>query len=101
MLYTDYEVISEQQWAYLDEVPLVRDELRLYVEDKLQPGDFVLAMLEGDLEKAMFRADSHNLKHLKLIYRWVRNNVHPAMSGCVDKVDEWLTSGEEEDNDGS
>lgn len=101
MLYTDYEVISEQEWAYLDEVPLVRDELRLYVEDKLQPGDFVLAMLELDLEKAMLRANSHELKHLKLIYPWVKSYVHPAMSGSVDKVDEWLESGEKEDNDGS
>jgi hypothetical protein len=53
-------------------------------------------MLELDLEKAMFRANSHELKHLKLIYPWVKSYVHPAMSGSVDKVDEWLTSGEEE-----
>ena len=52
----------------------LRGSIERYVENRIQPGGFMTAVLKNDLYNATCRADPESLKALPLIVRWFANN---------------------------
>jgi len=57
-----------------------------YVEHKMLPGGFLMAVLSNDLFGAVGRADSENLAALPDIVKYVYNHMPADSWGSVDKV---------------
>jgi len=64
--------------------------LRRYVAERLQPGDFLTAVLSNDLAEAVARADSENAAALADIVRVLWNGLPAAAWGSRRKVNAWL-----------
>jgi hypothetical protein len=63
-----------------------RESLQRYVEHKILPGGFLMAVLTNDLFSAVGRADSENIKYLKDICMFVYNRMPANSWGNEDKV---------------
>jgi hypothetical protein len=61
-----------------------------YVEHKILPGGFLLAVLSNDLFGAVGRADSQNLAALPDIVKYVYNEMPSASWGSQDMVYKWV-----------
>lgn len=59
---------------YADIPSNIQGSITRYVENKLQPGSFLTAVLNNDLKNAVLKADVNSLKSLKLIVLWFSNN---------------------------
>jgi hypothetical protein len=59
----------------------VRRALHNLVQHGHQPGGFLKALFEGDLELARARADAHNLAHFEQIQRHVQ--VYILVLDCI------------------
>jgi hypothetical protein len=71
--------------------PLIRNSLKLYVEQKIETGSFLRAVLENDLKEACGRADFNNQHNLFHIVSYLYNNVPPECWGSKEKVKNWLS----------
>jgi len=63
--------------------------LRRYVDDKLQPGGFLTAVLENDLFGAFARADHLNQVTMFQIVKHIFNNEPSGCHGYKGVVEEW------------
>lgn len=74
----------------------MRESVRLYIEQGIQPGDFLYSVLCNDLSGAFFRADSWNREAM---YNWARflwDEIPGACWGSADKVRAWIQQGGEQ-----
>ena len=73
--------------------PAIYDAVKRYVEEGREPGGFVLACLQNDLQMAVTRADPCNRERLQEIV-WMLNSAIPSVSfGSPQKVRAWLDGG--------
>ena len=63
--------------------------MQRYVEDGIQAGHFLTAVLSNDLLGAVSRADSTNIKLIPEIVRWIYNEAPSSCWGNVEKVQAW------------
>ena len=63
---------------------------KMYVENKIPPGSFVMALLENDLLDAVSRADDTNIGLIVQHVNWLYNNMPTTMWGSREKVDAHL-----------
>lgn len=70
--------------------------MRLYVEQGILPGDFLLGVLENNLVRAVSHADSHNAPRLREIVEWVYWELPSPAWGSPDKVGSWIKQKREE-----
>jgi len=68
----------------------VIESLQRYVNDRIPPGGFLLAVLSNDLRGACERADQENQRALFEIVKYVYNYVPGVAWGSPERVDEWL-----------
>ena len=68
----------------------VRGGLERYIEDKIEPGGFLVKVLENDLFGAMGAADFHNRMILFDIVSWIYNNAPATCWGSKDQIIAWL-----------
>lgn len=61
-----------------------------YSKDKIEPGGFLRAVLEGDLYNACGRADIENQQRLYHIIRYICSTVPIESYGSPEKVKKWL-----------
>jgi hypothetical protein len=54
------------------------------------PGDFLMAVLEGNLAEAVIRADRTNLELLPVYVMWLHKMAPSASWGTKEKVQAWL-----------
>jgi hypothetical protein len=66
------------------------DSLRRYIEDRIQPGGFLLAVLTNNLVASFMRADEGNCIALKDIVAWVYHQAPSTCWGSREAVHEWL-----------
>lgn len=64
---------------------------RRYIEDKIPPGGFVLAVLCNDLKEACARADDINRRLLWEIVAWLYNEAPSDCWGSPERVEAWLS----------
>ena len=61
---------------HYDGLPVgLRDGMRRYIEDGVEPGGFLTAVLANNLRDAVFYADDENLPRLADIVRWCYNEI--------------------------
>jgi hypothetical protein len=76
----EYEAIPERMRAALER----------YVYNRIPPGDFLQAVLQNDLQRAVTRADSDNLKLLPLYVRWLYNVAPAPCWGSPARYEQWV-----------
>lgn len=72
----------------------MRDGAQRYVEDHIEPGGFMTAVLENNLTEAYNRADSTNLACMKDWVMWLYWDCPRNAWGSPAKVKAWLKGGE-------
>tara|TARA_R110000744_G_scaffold114766_1_gene214698 strand:+ start:109 stop:369 length:261 start_codon:yes stop_codon:yes gene_type:complete len=75
---------------YLDAPVHILDSINRYVEDGLEPGGFVKAVLSNDLVDALNKADTASLSGLKDILKYCIWKIPPECWGSRAKVDAWI-----------
>lgn len=74
-----------------DDVPQhTQDALARYVEDRLEPGGFLQAVLTNDLFRAVSRADIVNQQRLPAIVRFIYNRCPMGCHGSQEAYEAWL-----------
>jgi len=64
-----------------------------YIDQRIEPGGFLRAVLENNLKEAMGRADSINREALFDIVAYLYNCVPTTCWGSPEKVKDWLEEG--------
>ena len=67
----------------------LQDNIKRYIEDGLQGGHFLTAVLSNDLTGAVNRADSGNRKALVDIVTWLYNEAPQGCWGSKENVENW------------
>lgn len=68
----------------------VRGGLKRYIEDCVEPGSFLVAVLSNDLFGAFGKADIKNRYDMFEIVSWIYNNAPNNCHGSRDIVRAWL-----------
>ena len=78
----------------LDMIPShIRGAVERYVEEGIEPGGFLSAVIKNDLVNAIGRADSINKEHLEDIVRWFYNYAPADCWGSEENMREWIKRG--------
>ncbi len=64
--------------------------LERYIKDRIQPGDFLTAVICNDLSQAVGRADNENLHNIPAYLAFFHNEVPLACWGSHQKMVDWL-----------
>jgi hypothetical protein len=67
--------------------------LQLYVEQGIEPGGFMRALLCNDLRGAVARADAANIARIPHWVVWMENNLPGAAWGSVQNYENWIARG--------
>lgn len=76
-----------------DEYGLEAGSLQRYVDQGIEPGGFLRAVLENDFMEAAGRADDFNQRHLHDWARVIYNDVPSGCHGSREAVAEWIKAG--------
>jgi hypothetical protein len=63
--------------------------LRRWIENGIEPGGFLMAVLENDLKEAVSRADATNVQALPNYIRYLYNYAPRGCWGSPEKVAAW------------
>ena len=66
---------------------------RLYIEDGIMPGDFLMSVLANDLKGAFGRADTINREAMFTWASWLYNECPMQANGSIEKVTDWVRKG--------
>lgn len=69
--------------------------LTRYVEQGIEPGSFLYAVLCNDLKDACGRADENNLANLPAYAAWIYNEAPAQCHGSPERVQAWIESFEQ------
>lgn len=64
--------------------------LRRYVEKGIEPGSFLMAVLENNLIESIQKADATNLANIKEIVEYCYNEIPSDCWGSKEIVKEWI-----------
>lgn len=68
----------------------MRDGMKLYIEHRIPPGSFLMAVLENDMMGALSRADHINQNRLHDYAVWLSNCAPSECYGSPEIVKAWL-----------
>ncbi len=68
----------------------IRGAMQRYIENRIEPGGFLTAVLSNDLMGAMARADNINRIELYSICNFIYNEAPSTCHGSPEKVRAWL-----------
>ena len=69
----------------------MQDAIIRYYENGIPPGDFLGAVIDNDLKKAIERADDVNVNCLKAYVMWFYNQAPSGSWGHAGAVKDWLS----------
>lgn len=72
--------------------------LKRYIENRIPPGSFLLAVLSNDLREACGRADDNNRRLIFETVAWLYNEFPCNAWGSKEAVHDWLSGGEKNDS---
>jgi hypothetical protein len=93
----DLERMMIQEQLDRSEHELTEDDLaplHRYVQNRIEPGDFLMAVLCNDLKEACGRADSRNRRRIFEYVSWLWNEAPSTCWGSPAKVAAWLSRGD-------
>lgn len=61
-----------------------------YVKKRVEPGQFLTAVLENNLFESVSRADPESLIHIADLCKYINNKIPSECWGSKDKVSSWL-----------
>ena len=61
-----------------------------YIEHRIEPGDFLAAVIRNDLKDACGRADDENLQNLPAFVAYFYNEAPSPCWGSPENMAEWL-----------
>jgi len=61
-----------------------------YVVHRIEPGQFLVALMSNDLKEAFARADEENLEAMHRWVKWFYNAAPGNCWGSPQRVNEWL-----------
>ena len=64
--------------------------IKRYVENRIEPGGFLTALLSNDLMRTFARADETNGSLIREWVQWMWSDMPPNMVGSQEKVEAWL-----------
>jgi len=64
--------------------------LRLYIDKRVKPGDFLTAVLENNLMRACSHADDDNIDLIPVYAAYLYNEIPGNCHGSAEAVAEWL-----------
>jgi len=70
--------------------PTTMGGLKRYIENRIEGGGFLTAVLSNNLKEAIGRADNWNLETLLIIVCWLYNEAPSDCWGSPEKVSAWL-----------
>lgn len=77
-----------------DLLPLhMRDGARLYIEQGIEPGGFMYAVLINDFKGVMTRSDNVNKNSLQEWVEWLLFQCPATAQGSRQAVDNWIETG--------
>ena len=77
-----------------DKIPEhMREGMKLFIENGIAPGGFLLSVLANDLMGAVGRADSMNQHRLLDFARFIFSDAPSTCHGSYEVVNEWIMSG--------
>ena len=68
----------------------LREGLRRYVDEKVETGGFLRAVLENDLKEAVTRGDTASMDGLTCVVGYLFNQAPEACWGSKEAVKKWL-----------
>jgi hypothetical protein len=71
----------------------MREGARLYIEQGIEPGSFMVAILSNDLMGAFQRADHVNVEFMRHWADWLYNDCPMAARGKPERVENWIVNG--------
>ena len=71
----------------------MRGAMQRYIEDGIEPGGFLKAVLCNDFLGAFGKADDVNLRHMHDWAKFVYNELPNACHGSVEKYKAWVEVG--------
>ena len=69
----------------------MQEAIMRYIFDRVKPGDFLTAVLENNLQKAVGHADEENIRLLGTYVQFFYNQAPASCSGSPAAVKDWLT----------
>lgn len=75
----------------------MREAMERYLEHRLHPGGFLMAVLQGDLFEAAWAADDISSKKLFDYVKWLSNYAPLAAFGSSRRVHDWLYGPDDEE----
>ena len=67
--------------------------IKRYVEDGVNPGGFLTAVIENDLSRAVGAADDENLSNIPAYIGWFYNQGPTGCWGSKEKMKAWIKLG--------
>jgi len=71
----------------------IRGGVKRYVEEGIEPGGFLRAVISNDLSGAFGKADSINSANLENIIKWFYNYAPSQCWGSPEKMVKWMKKG--------
>jgi hypothetical protein len=68
----------------------VKEALDRYINDRIEPGGFLLSVLSNNLFSVVFLADNENYDSLREIVDYIWNELPLRSWGSSNNVNEWL-----------
>jgi hypothetical protein len=87
----DYTIGQDIDWTLIPEYMI--GGLRRYIEDGIQPGDFLRAVFRNDLTGAVERADNINITILPNYVKFLYNYAPHDCWGSAERYEAWLEKG--------
>jgi len=69
--------------------PHMRPGFVRWIEHRILPGGFAVALLRNDIESATLRADHINKSHIGSIVKWLERHAPADCWGDLDKITNW------------
>ena len=86
-----YVIGPEPDWSLIPEY--MRGGLKRYIENGIEPGHFLAAVLQNDLRQACERADSTNMRLLFEYVQFLYNYAPSECWGSVVNYSGWIKKG--------
>jgi len=81
--------LTENQYDYFPTKHMISG-VKLYIEDHVESGGFLMAVIKNDLKTAIMRADSMNKMYIQEILWWFMEHAPHECWGSAEKAEAWL-----------
>ena len=70
--------------------PQMMGAIRRYIEEGLQPGDFLTALICNNLRESVARADDENMRNLPAYVAYLYNEAPADCWGTKERMADWI-----------